>query len=172
MNHADTDDTEVKGSEITTVQISFEDLKTAIRSRQNQQNQTIAILRISPTLDGFDDVEKVRIEWEDTREFYPGGNPHIDIHPGLLYGGELRVEAPDPAQYPCRLDQRARCREHHGLDPEEDMGELWDKWWDVAINLWKSHLKSALRDEVDLYGDAHGPAVPSVIVDIEWRDLD
>ncbi|MDS0284058.1 hypothetical protein [Haloarcula onubensis] len=172
MTHATTDDSDAKGSEISTVRISFEALKTAIRSRQDQQNQTIAVIRISPTMDGFDDVETARIEREDTRTVYPDGKPHIDIHPCLLVGGERRAETPELAQYPDRLDQRAQCRDSHGLDAEDDMGELWDEWWSRVLDVWESELKSALRDEVDLDGDANGPTASSVTLDIEWTDID
>jgi len=172
MTHATTDDSDAKGSEISTVRISFEALKTAIRSRQDQQSQKLAVIRISPALDGFCDVETARIEWEDTRTVYPDGKPHIDIHPWLLVGGERRAETPELAQYPDRLDQRARCREYHGLDVEDDMGELWGEWWSHVLDVWESELKSALRDEVDLYGDAHGPTAGGVTVDIAWTDID
>jgi len=172
MTHANTNDSGAKRSEISTVRISFEAVKTAIRSRQDQQNQNIAVIRISPALDGFGDVEIARIEWEDTRTFYPDGKPHIDIHPWLLVGDERRVETPEPAQYPDRLDQRARCRKYYGLDAEDDMGELWDEWWSHVLDVWESELKSALRDEVALDGDAHGPTASSVTVDIAWTDID
>jgi len=52
------------------------------------------------------------------------------------------------------------------------MGELWDEWWSRVLDVWESELKSALRDEVDLDGDANGPTASSVTVDIEWTDID
>lgn len=172
MTQTNTDDTGAKGSQITTVQVSFEDFKQVIRARQEHQNREEVVLRISPTWRGFDDVETAKIGRRDPAVFYPDGKPHINLHPGLLYGDEHPLNAPELAQYPNRLDERRRCRDHHGLDMEKDIGDRWDEWWEQTLRVWEGELKSSLREEIDLHADAHGPNAPSVTVEIEWTDLD
>jgi len=171
-NTGDTDDTDAKGGNITTVRVSFEDLKQVLKKRQERQSREETIFRISPSWGGFDDVETATIERRDPAAHYPEGNPHIDIHPVLLYGVEHPLRAPDAAQYPDWTVQRGECRDHHGFTMEEDMGTLFEEWWDIALDRWEGELKLELRDEFDLYANAHGPEVQSVLVEIEWTDLD
>lgn len=172
MTREHTDDTDVKGSQIATIRIRFEDLKEALRARQEHQNRDEVVLRLSPSWGGFDEIETAKIARHDPGTIYPDGKPHFDLHPGILYGTEHPAKAPELAHYPYRLDERGNCRDHHGLDEEEDMEVLWDEWWEQCLTVWEDELKRALRDEVDLYGNKYGPNVPSVTVEIEWTDID
>jgi hypothetical protein len=171
MTEENINDGDARGSQIHTVRISFEDLKYVLKQRNQEHKSDIAVLRILPGW-GFDDVETATIDWQDPNVFYPDGKVHIDINPRLLYGAESHWKVPGLAQYPDWHEERVLCREHHGLDVDEDMGDLWDEWWDRCLEVWEGNLKLALRDEVDLHGDSHGPNVQSVTVEIEWTDLD
>jgi hypothetical protein len=170
MTDTNTDDTDVMGSQIHTVRISFDELKTALRASEEHLNRKSAVLRIYPSWGVFDVVETATFHWKSPSTLRPDGTPPIDINPGLLYGSEHPYKAPTPAQYPSRGDEGAKCRDEHGFDMEEEMGDVWNEWWDQALKVWESQLKGALRDEVDLYGDTGDPR--SVAVEIEWTDLD
>jgi len=170
MTEENIDDGDARGSQIHTVRISFEELKTALRASEEHLNRKSAVLRISPPWGVFDDVETATFHWKSSSTLRPDGTLPIDIPPRFLYGSEHRYKAPTLAQYPSKGDERAKCRDDHGFDTEEDMGDAWNEWWDQTLNVWESQLKSALRDEVDLYADTEDPR--SVTVEVEWTDLD
>jgi len=172
MTRKHTDNTEVKGSQITIIKVSFEDLKQALRSRRELQDRGEIVLRISPSWGQFDEVETAKIAQHNPRTISPDGKQTFNLHPGLLYGAKHRAKVPDLAHYPSRLDERIKCRDHHGLDEEKELGVRWNNWWEEALTVWENALKRALRDEVDLYGYRRGPNGPSVTVDIEWTDID